>query len=230
MQKLDDELVSPNVFVDVVIFQLIDNELSVLLVKRARDPYEGKWALPGGHNPVGETASQAISRSLFEKAGIKTERLELIEQLYTFDNTDRDPRGPAVTLAYLGLSRNLVPKASKSTWNPQFFPVNDIPQLAFDHNLIIEHAKDRLASKILYSNITFALLPRLFTLSRLQEAYEAILGRKLDKRNFRKKYLSLDLIKPTNEYHMNGAHRPAKLYRFNKHGIEYLSRSFDEAL
>ncbi|HLB66025.1 MAG TPA: NUDIX domain-containing protein [Candidatus Saccharimonadales bacterium] len=230
MPKRDEKYTSPNVFVDVVIFQLIDNELSVLLIKRAREPYKGRWALPGGHNPVGETTAQSMSRSLYEKAGIKTERLELLEQLYTFDSLHRDPRGPALTLAYLSLSRNLIPKASKSTLNPQFFPVNDLPELAFDHNHIIEYAKDRLASKILYSNIAFALLPRLFTLSRLQEAHEAILGRKLDKRNYRKKYLSLGLIEATTEYHMNGAHRPAKLYRFINHKIEYLSRSFDETI
>lgn len=226
----DEKFVSPNVFVDVVIFQLIDNELSVLLIKRAREPYKGSWALPGGFNPAGETSAEAMQRALYEKAGIKVEKLELVEQLYTFDNLDRDPRGPAITLAYLSLTRNLVPKASKTTLNPQFFPVNDLPELAFDHNHIIEYAKERLASKVMYSNIAFALLPRLFTLTRLQEAYEAILERTLDKRNFRKKFLGLSLIKSTNEYHMSGAHRPAKLYRFNKHEIEYLSRDFDDPI
>lgn len=220
-------MVSPNVFVDSVIFQLIGGELSVLLVKRPRDPYIGHWALPGGVNPVEITSDKAMEGLLLERAGIKKDKLELIEQLYTFDSLDRDPRGPAITLAYMGFSRNLIPKASKTTWHPQFFPVNDLPELAFDHSEIISYARERLSAKIEYTNAIFALLPRFFTLANLQEAYEAVLGKALDKRNFRKKFLSLDVIKPTNEYRRTGAHRPAQLYKFKAHQLEYLSRGFD---
>jgi 8-oxo-dGTP diphosphatase len=225
-----EKYVAPNVSVDSVIFQLIGNELSVLLIKRAQEPFKGMWALPGTYNPAGETTTQAMARSLQAKAGINVDKLEFIEQLYTFDNLERDPRGHALSVTYLGLSRNLIPKASKTAENPQFFPINDLPNLAYDHKDIIEYAHGRLASKLLYTNIVFAFLPRFFTLSSLQEAYEAVLGRRLDKRNFRKKFLSLELIQPTTEYHMKGAHRPAKLYRFNNHEIEYLSRGFDETV
>ncbi len=224
------KLVSPLVYVDSVVFQLIGDELSVLLIKRANEPFKGVWALPGAHNPTGETTNQAMARALQTKAGFSAKKLEFVEQLYTFDNVERDPRGHAVSITYLGLSRNLIPKASKSTENPQFFPVNDLPQLAYDHNSIIEYARERLSAKLLYSNIAFAFLPRFFTLTKLQEAFEAVLGYSLDKRNFRKKFLSLELIQPTTEYHMKGAHRPAKLYRFNNHEIEYLTRGFDETV
>lgn len=222
--------VAPNVSVDSVIFQLIGNELSVLLIKRTNEPFKGVWALPGSYNPAGETTHEAMARSLRAKTGITVKKLEFVEQLYTFDNVGRDPRGPTISVTYLGLSRNLIPKASKSTQHPQFFPVNDLPKLAYDHAGIIDYAFGRLGSKLLYSNIAFAFLPRFFTLTRLQDAYEAVLGHKLDKRNFRKKFLSLELIQPTTEYHMKGAHRPAKLYRFNKHEIEYLSRGFDDPI
>ncbi len=217
---------APNVSVDGVIFQLIDNELSVLLIQRTKAPFEGMWALPGGYNPAGETTNQATARVLKTKAGVNVSQL-LMEQLYTIDTVARDPRGHCISIIYMGLGKNLTPKASHTTEHPQFFAVNRLPQLAFDHAEIIRNAHERLHSKLLYTNVVFALIPRLFSLSQLQAAYEAILGHPLDKRNFRKKFLSLALIQPTNEYQMEGAHRPAKLYRFNKQQLEYLSRGLD---
>lgn len=221
--------IAPNVSVDNVIFQLIDNELSVLLIQRARDPFKGMWALPGGYNPAGETTHEAMARILKAKTGIATSQLAYIEQLYTFDTIARDPRGHCISVTYLGLTRNLIPKAGKTTESPQFFPVNSLPEnLAYDHDDIIRYAHNkRLKPKINTTNVIYGLLPTLFTLSQLQVAYEAVLGRTLDKRNFRKKFLSLKLIQPTSEYHMEGAHRPAKLYKFNKQSLQTLSQSFD---
>ncbi len=221
------EYVAPILVVDSVIFQLVNNELYVLLIKRSQEPFLGTWALPGGYDAAGETTTDAQARILKDKAGIKTEDLDYIEQLYTFDTVARDPRGHAVSVTYTGLGKDLVPKESKTTQHPGFFPVNDLPKLAYDHTKIIKYAHERLQTKITYTNAVFALLPKFFTLSQLQTAYEAILCRPLDKRNFRKKFLSLDLIQPTSEMQREGAHRPARLYKFNKQELEILSRSFD---
>ncbi len=219
--------VPPTLTSDGVIFQLIDDKLCVLLIKRNQEPFKDTWTLPGGYNPIGETTKEALARILKTKAGVDVSDLKLVSQLFTFDTVARDPRGHAVSVAYLGLGKDIVPKGSSTTETPQFFPVDDLPQLAFDHGEIITYARERLSSKITYTNAVFALLPPLFTLSHLQTAYEAIFGRMLDKRNFRKKYLSLGLIQETTELYMQGAHRPAKLYKFNKQALESLTRSFD---
>lgn len=222
-----NEYVPPTLTVDIVIFQLIDNELAVLLIKRTHDPFKGKWALPGGYCAAGETTKTAMTRILDAKGGIDTDELRLVEQLYTFDTVARDPRGHAVSVTYMGLGKDLVPKESKSTQSPGFFPISSLPALAYDHAHIIDYAHKRLQSKITYTNAVYALLERFFTLSELQVAYEAILCRPLDKRNFRKKFLSLDLIHETSEKKRDGAHRPARLFAFNKNTLEYLARSFD---
>lgn len=217
----------PILTVDNVIFQLIDDVLSVLLVQRAAEPFKGSWALPGGYNAAGETTHNAVTRVLEVKAGVSPNDLKLIEQLYTFDTVARDPRGHAVSVTYMGLGKDVTPKVSKTTQNPQFYPITDLPKLAYDHAEIIRYAHERLAAKLTYTNAAFALLPKSFTLSQLQKTYEAVFGRELDKRNFRKKFLSLGLIRETKEFHMEGAHRPARLYMFNKQSLETLSRSFD---
>lgn len=221
------EYIPPTLTVDSVIFQLSDGALFVLLVQRAQEPFKGAWALPGGYNPAGETTHDAQARILKTKTGIETKDLNYVEQLYTFDTVARDPRGHAVSVTYMGLGKDLVPKAGKTTQNPQFYQVTTLPDIAYDHKNIIRYAHERLQSKISYTNAVRGLLDPFFTLSQLQAAYEAILCRPLDKRNFRKKFLSLDLITATNEHVRDGAHRPARLYKFNKKDLEILSRSFD---
>jgi len=225
--KYTSDYIPPILTVDSVIFQLIDDELFVLLIKRTHDPFKGAYALPGGYNAAGETTQDAMTRVLATKAGVEIRDLKLIEQLYTFDTVARDPRGHAVSVTYMGLGKDIVPEASKSTQSPQFFPVTRLPKLAYDHAAIISYAHERLQSKIAYTNAVFALLEPLFTFRQLQSAYEAILCRPLDKRNFRKKFMSLGLIRETNEFFQDGAHRPARLYRFNSQELEALSRSFD---
>ena len=221
------EYVPPILTVDSIIFQIIDNELCVLLIKRAADPFKGAWALPGGYNAAGETTLQAMARTLHAKGGVKIEDLKLIEQLYTFDTVARDPRGHAVSVTYMGLGKDIVPEASSTTQNPQFFPINKLPELAYDHADIIRYAHKRLQSKITYTNAIYALLDPFFTLTEVQTAYEAVLCRPLDKRNFRKKFLSLDLAHETSEMKRDGPHRPARLYAFNKDTLESLARGFD---
>ena len=217
----------PILTVDCVVFQLINNELTVLVIKRATDPFKDQWALPGGYNAAGETTSEALNRIIKTKTSLNLNTLSLVEQLYTFDTVARDPRGHAVSVTYMGLGKNISITNNKTTQNPEFFLVNKLPKLAYDHAAIIKYAYDRLSSKITYTNAIFALLPESFTLSQLQSAYEAVFGRELDKRNFRKKFLSLDLILPTNKQLKEGAHRPAQLYRFKQQELEILSRSFD---
>lgn len=220
--------VSPTVSVDSVIFQLTADRLYVLLVERQSEPYKGMRALPGGYNPIEQTTKEVMEQSLLTKTGVVLSKLRVVEQLYTFDTPKRDPRGHAISVTYMGLTRNLTPLAGGTTEYPLFFPVDDLPDnLAYDHKKIIEYALSRLQGKLYYTNIVFALIPKLFTLSQLQKAYEVILGRDFDKRNFRKKYLSLGLIQPTNEMIREGAHRPARLYKFNKQSLEFLSRNFE---
>ena len=222
-----DNYKPPILTVDSVIFQLLDGELSVLLIRRSNDPFKGAWALPGGYCAAGETTHGAMDRILETKAGINTKDLGLVEQLYTFDTVARDPRGHAVSVTYMGLGKDLVPRTSKSTQAPSFIPLNRTPKLAYDHESIITYAHQRLQNKITYTNSIFALLPKLFTLSQLQMAHESIFGRQLDKRNFRKKFLSLGLIEDTNEMYAEGAHRPARLYKFKEQTLVSLSRDFD---
>ncbi|MEK7603484.1 MAG: NUDIX domain-containing protein [Patescibacteria group bacterium] len=223
----DDPRKTPEVFVAAVIFQLIDNELTVLLTQRQRDPFNGLWALPGGLVPLKETLLQATTRILHEKTAVKLNQLGVVEQLYTFDTFAGNPNGPTVSVMHLGLGKDIVPKATPLSRHSQFYLLKDVPELAFDHSTKIDFALQRLRSKLSYTNAIFALLPTLFTMSQLQTAYEAVLGKKLDKRNFRKKFISLGLIQQTSEYHMSGAHRPARLYKFNSQTLEYLTRSFD---
>lgn len=224
--KYSSPYVPPTLTVDAVMFQLIDNELQVLLIQRPRDPFKGSWALPGGYAPQGETTVGALERIVEEKAGVNIRTgLSYIEQLYTFDTVARDPRGHAVSVTYYGAGRDIALKPAAST--AAFFPVKSLPQLAYDHADIIHYAHERLKAKLTYTNAVYAFLPSLFTLAELQSAYEAIFGRLLDKRNFRKKFLSLDLTVETEKMRREGAHRPARLHQFKSKGLEVLSRSFD---
>ena len=218
---------SPTLTIDSVIFQLIENKLSVLLIKRTNDPFLGHIALPGGYNFIGETTAEAMNRILYQKTGLDSKSLKYIEQLYTFDTIAKDPRGHAVSVTYMGLGTNIKLKKLPSAQSPQFCEVSKMPNLAFDHNNIVSYAIDRLRSKITYTNAIYALLPKLFTLTQLQQAYESVLGREIDKRNFRKKSLALNLIKPTEKYYQEGAHRPALMYQFQQHDLQILARSFD---
>jgi 8-oxo-dGTP diphosphatase len=220
------EYVPPTLTTDAVVFQLIDNRLSVLLIQRAAEPFRDSWALPGGYVAVGETTQSALDRILLAKAGIRPQQIHMVDQLYAFDTVARDPRGHAVSVSYLCLGNDIQPDQRSGIQNPIFFAINNLPRLAFDHDNIIHYAHKRLASKITYTNIISALLPNEFTLSQLQAAHEAILMRPLDKRNFRKKFLSLNLIHETGQLHRDGAHRPAKLYTFNTRRLQVLETQF----
>ncbi|MBC7764791.1 NUDIX hydrolase [Microbacteriaceae bacterium] len=224
--KYSTPYVPPTLTVDAVVFQLNGNELEVLLTKRAVDPFKGEWALPGGYNATGQTTLEALASVVKRKAGLDVDsQLAYIEQLYTFDTVARDPRGHAVSVTYLGCGRDI--ELLNGEQEATFFAVDRLPRLAYDHEAIIKYARERLIAKLSYTNAVSGLLPQKFTLSRLQSAYEAVVGQLLDKRNFRKKFLNLNLIHETPDLWREGAHRPAKLYAFNSQTLEVLSRSFE---
>jgi 8-oxo-dGTP diphosphatase len=209
--------------VDVVVFALDDEDLKVMLIQRDLAPYAGQWALPGGFVRVDETLDDAARRELREETGLKD---IFLEQLYTFGAVRRDPRERVVTIAYYALV-NLAGHdvhASTDARNAAWFPVNDLPALAFDHDHILKTAHDRLRGKVRYQPIGFELLPEKFTLRQLQHLYEVILDRELDKRNFRKKVLSMEIVKETSDIEKDVAHRAARLYRFDKRKYDRLMK------
>lgn len=209
--------------VDCVVFGFEERALNVLLIQRGLDPFKGKWALPGGFVRVDETLDHAARRELNEEAGLQN---VFLEQLYSFGAVDRDPRERVVTVAYYALVKLAAheTKAATDAADARWFPMSKIPRLAFDHAHILATALARLKAKVRYQPIGFELLPPKFTLSELQHLYEAILGDKLDKRNFRKKLLSFGFLVPLKERLMAGRHRPAQLFRFDPKKYERLSK------
>lgn len=206
--------------VDLVIFSIRDDDLQVLLIERGIAPFAGKWALPGGFVLAGESLEDAATRELKEETGVRDVYLE---QLYTFGEPRRDPRGRVVTVAYYALiasDRGLSAgtDASATSW----WPVSQHPPLAFDHDDILRYAIERLRNKLEYTTVGFQLLPKKFTLTELQRVYEVILGRQLDKRNFRRKLELLDVLTPLQEWSREGATRPAQLYSFSAKRFERL--------
>ncbi len=200
------------VAVDVVLFTIQDGSLKVLLVKRTAPPFEDCWSLPGGFVHEDESVDEAALRELQEETGITTVYLE---QLYTFGDLDRDPRGRVITVSYyVVVDWGQFQKARGKTPTATWFSVKRLPELAFDHKQIISYALERLRNKVNYTSVAFQLLPKRFTLSELQRAYEVILGTPLDKRNFRKKMLQLGILRDTGEQKLEGRQRPARLYAF----------------
>jgi len=212
----------PAISVDCVVFGWHASQLSVLLIQRAKPPFRGCWALPGGFVEMHETLEQAARRELQEETGLTDLYLE---QLYSFSAVDRDPRERVISVAYYGLVRQIKyqPEAADDAREAEWFPVSNRPELAFDHSSIFEVAYERLQAKVRYQPIGFELLPKKFTLSQLQMLYETILGRELDKRNFRKRILAMDFLQPLNEF-SSGAHRAARLYRFDRRRYRALSK------
>lgn len=211
----------PAVTTDCVVFGLDDEDLKVLLIERDSEPFAGTWAFPGGFVNIDEPLENAALRELREETGLQKVYLE---QLYTFGHPDRDPRERIITVAYYALVniRDHEIMAATDARNAAWFAVTDTPTLAFDHETIFQVALERLKGKVRYQPIGFELLPRMFTLNQLQHLYETILEKKLDKRNFRRKILSMGFIAETDEIQQDVAHRAARLYRFDKKQYEDL--------
>lgn len=205
----------PSVAVDTIIFTVDGKDLKVLLIKRKIEPFKGMWAIPGGFVRMGETLEQAARRELFEETNVSNIYLE---QLYTFGDPGRDPRAWVVTIAYFALisSERLEIKADTDAEDVDWFSMYSLPPLAFDHEKILKYALERLRNKLSYTTIGFQLLPKKFTLTEIQKVYEIILNKPIDKRNFRKKILSENMLTELEETKMDGVHRPARLYQFKE--------------
>jgi len=209
------EFQRPALTVDCVVFGLDEEDLKIILIQRDREPFEGRWAIPGGFVHIDESLEEAAIRELKEETGVQN---VFLEQLYTFGDIDRDPRERVVSVAYYALV-NLMDhdiRATTDARNAAWFSVDDIPSLPFDHDRIVEVALMRLKGKVTYEPIGFELLPEKFTLTQLQRMYEKILERDIDKRNFRKKILGMGLLKELDEVQIDVAHRAARLYMFDK--------------
>lgn len=211
--KIDQHI---KIAVDAIVFGYTNNQLHVLLIKQKYGVLRNQWALVGGFVKDEEALIDAVHRELNEEAGIK---VNYLEQLYTFgDNVHRDPRFRVVSVAYFALvnSSKLSLVADTDAADAQWFPIHDLPPLAFDHKEIIKAAKLRLQNKLAYQPIGFDLLEKEFLFSDLENLYCTILEKEIDRRNFRKKILSFEIIEETDHFAPKKAGRPAKLFRFNK--------------
>jgi 8-oxo-dGTP diphosphatase len=202
----------PAVTTDIVIFSIREQKLKLLLVKRAREPFAGSWALPGGFVGIDEDLEACALRELEEETGVTGVYLE---QLHTCGSPTRDPRERVISVAYYSLipSDRLNVRPASDAKAVAWFALEDLPPMAFDHADIVTMAHQRLVAKLDYSTIALQFMPEEFTLSELQTVYEIILGEPLDKRNFRKRVLALERIEKTDRLRRNGNHRPACLYR-----------------
>jgi 8-oxo-dGTP diphosphatase len=212
----------PAVTVDAVVYGYQAEELRVLLIERGEAPFRGAWALPGGFLNKDEDLGDAVQRELLEETGVAPTHLE---QLGSWGTPGRDPRGHTVTVAYTALVRMSDHQATAATdaADARWFPVDGLPGLAFDHGEILDAARARLVESVRTRPVGFDLLPDRFTLTQLQSLVETVLGEALDKRNFRKKLQSLDMLISTGEFEKDVSHRAAQLYRFDRAMYEKLS-------
>lgn len=217
------EYARPALTVDCVVFGLDEHDLKVLLIQRKLQPFQHSWALPGGFVRVDETLDEAARRELEEEAGVRDVYLE---QLYTFGELERDPRERVVTVAYFALAKlsDHRIRAATDAMGVGWFGLDDLPRLGFDHVGIVQRAHERLRGKVRYAPVGFELLPPRFSLTQLQRLYEIILGTALDKRNFRKKILAMDLLVETDEVEQGVRHRAARLYRFDRRKYDRLTK------
>lgn len=212
--KFSDEIIDA-LSIDCVIFGFKNAELSLLLVKHGQGTTKGQWALPGGWITYNESLRAAAYRILVAQTSVEN---IFLEQFKTFGEVDRFPNKRVITVCYYALVNietvKLQPGPSvlEVTW----FTIRSIPKIAFDHNKILDNCFKHLQHKVLHEPIGFNLLPKKFTLLHLQELYEAILGKDLDKPNFRRKFLKMNLLIPCNEKQNDVAHRAANLFRFDK--------------
>ena len=207
----------PSVTTDCVIFGFDGNQLQVLLIERGIEPYKGRWAFPGGFLNMEESAEEGALRELKEETGLTG---AYIEQFHTFTDPNRDPRERVITIAYYALVRIQEVKGGDDAAKAQWFALDEVPQLAFDHDLILRRALKRLRERIHFEPIGFELLPEKFTMKELQALYEAILEVKFDRRNFAKKMLHFDLLNQLEETVWPTAKREANLFSFNKENYE----------
>ena len=211
----------PAVTTDCVIFGFDGERLQVLLVERGIEPYKGKWAFPGGFLKMDETAEEGALRELREETGLER---AYIQQFHTVSDPHRDPRERVITIAYYALVKIQEVHGGDDAASARWFPLSEIPSLAFDHDYILRMATQRLREEIHFQPVGFELLPEKFTLKELQALYEAILGISFDRRNFAKKMLHLEILTELDETVWPTPKREAKLYRFNPDKYEELKQ------
>ena len=211
----------PSVTTDCVIFGFNGERLQVLLLERGIEPFKGRWAFPGGFLKMDETAEEGALRELKEETGLES---AYIEQLHTFSNPNRDPRERVITIAYYAIVKIQDVIGGDDAASAKWFPLDEIPPLAFDHDYILRMATLSLREQIHFQPIGFALLPEKFTIRELQSLYEAILGINFDRRNFSKKMLHLEILTELDETVWPTPKREAKLYKFNSEKYEELKR------
>jgi 8-oxo-dGTP diphosphatase len=200
------------VAVDAVVFSIFKDKLSILLIRRKYPPFKDVLALPGGFVKNEESLEKAAKRELEEETNVKN---IFLKQLGAYGEPKRDPRGRIVSVAFLALiSADQSLKASTDAVAAQWYSIDDLPKLGFDHESIVKDALKQLRYEIQTTNLAFQILPKKFTLTKMQNLYAHILGMVIDKRNFRKRIKELDMLKETKETFMEGAHRPALLYEF----------------
>lgn len=204
------------VAVDAIVFGYQNNQLYVLLIQQKFGTNDSYWALPGGLVQNDESLEDAVKRELKEETNIS---VNYFEQLFTFgDDVFRDPRNRVISVAYFALvdSSKLKVKADSDAENAQWFKIDEVPALAFDHTIILGKAMKRLKAKLTYEPIGFDLLPKEFLFSELENLYCTILEKEIDRRNFRKKILSFEIVEETDHFSPIKSGRPAKLFKFNK--------------
>lgn len=211
----------PAVTADCVIFGFDGSQLNVLLVERGGEPYRGWWAFPGGFVGIDESCEDGALRELQEETQLTP---GYVEQFHTYSDPGRDPRERIITVAYLALVRLQDVKGGDDAKEARWFPLDKVPQLAFDHDTILRDALARLRERIHFQPLGYELLPEKFTLKELQTLYESILGVRFDRRNFAKKMLHLDILTSLDETVWPTPRREAKLYKFNLDKYKELKR------
>ena len=211
----------PSVTTDCVIFGYEDMKLKVLLIERGLEPYKGKWAFPGGFVKMDESVEEGARRELREETGLET---NMIEQFYCFSDPQRDPRERVISVAFLALVKTSEVHGGDDAANARWFNLDEIPQLAFDHDRMLRMALQKLRERIHFQPIGFELMPEKFTLKQLQMLYEAILDVHFDRRNFAKKMLHFDILTQLEETVWPTPKREAYLYSFNKEKYDELKQ------
>lgn len=207
------EFPHPSVTTDCVIFGFDGTKLKVLLVKRGVEPYLGRWAFPGGFMKMEESAEEGALRELQEETGLKC---AYIRQFHTFTAPERDPRERIITIAYYALVNIQDVKGGDDATEARWFALDEVPQLAFDHDQILRKAEQALRQQIHFEPVGFELLPEKFTVKELQNLYEAILDVRFDRRNFYNKMKRLGMLEQLEETVNPSQKKEAFVFRFNK--------------
>ena len=203
----------PAVTTDCVIFGYDGKELKVLLIERGIEPFKGCWAFPGGFLNMDEDALAGARRELKEETGLED---AFIEQFHTFSEPGRDPRGRVITIAHYALVKIQEVEGGDDAAQARWFPIGEVPPLAFDHDRILRMAMSRLKERIHFEPVGFELLPDVFTMPQLQNLYASILEVHFDRRNFASKMLKLGILEDTGDRPAGASSRIPVIYRFNK--------------